>query len=80
MKASVLVVEAVDGTMHSVAGPSSVPFLEMIPVIRASGTVKIAGQHLAVKCGAVLSTWRSKEEFRCNLPPADEAKGKRGKK
>ncbi len=80
MKAAALVVEAIDGRFHSVGAGSLVQLEVLAKQARENGALPIGGELVAVRRGALMSTWRGVTEFRCNLPPADGTKGKRAKK
>lgn len=82
MKAAALVVEAIDGRFHSVGAGSLVQLEVLAKQARENGALPIGGELVAVRRGALMSTWRGVTEFRCQPAAVGDVSGKskRGKK
>ena len=74
MKAAALIVQCVDGGMHSVASDSLVGLRELAKTVRNSGKIDIEGNAVAVAGGVVLASWQMGPDmkFKC-MKTADVA-------
>jgi hypothetical protein len=67
MKAAALVVECDDGKIHAVGSNSLATLRVLARQVRDARAIDIGKRTVAVKCGALLASWRSMPDmqFRC---------------